>query len=76
MLSKVWVRARGGNAWIEACVVRHDSAGMGIEWIEPGIAAVVALLAMRPTRVAADILPAGSWQLPQVRQLPATISPQ
>jgi hypothetical protein len=66
LLSKVWVRARATSDWIEACVVRHDTDGMGIEWIEPGIAPVVALLAMRPARPATDAgLPPGSWQLPK-----------
>jgi hypothetical protein len=73
LLSKVWLRVRGGNAWLEACVVRHDATGMGIEWIEPGIAPVVALLAPRDARSPVDAWAVqGNRQLPQpgVRQLP------
>lgn len=33
----------GPAEWLEACVVRHDEAGMGLEWLDPGLA-VCALL--------------------------------
>lgn len=37
LLSRTWLCARDGAAeWFEAFVVRHDAAGMGLEWLEPG----------------------------------------
>jgi hypothetical protein len=46
--SCVLVRMVGGTSdWLDACVVRHDAAGLGLEWIEPGVRSVSALLALR-----------------------------
>lgn len=48
LLSCVLLRMVGGTSdWLEACVVRHDTTGMGLEWIEPGVRSVSALLALR-----------------------------
>jgi hypothetical protein len=48
LLSCVLVRMVGGTSdWLDACVVRHDATGMGLEWIEPGVRSVSALLALR-----------------------------
>jgi hypothetical protein len=48
MLSCVLVRAvEGSGDWLEACVVRHDAAGMGLEWLDPGLRSLSALLALR-----------------------------
>ncbi len=47
-MTRIWVRAiEGGGEWLEACVVRHDVDGMGIEWCDPGLRAVCELLALR-----------------------------
>jgi hypothetical protein len=32
--------------WLEACVVRHDAAGVGLAWLDPGLRSVSALLAI------------------------------
>ena len=46
--SCVLIRMVGGTSdWLDACVVRHDANGMGVEWIEPGVRSVSALLALR-----------------------------
>jgi hypothetical protein len=37
----------GPTQWLEACVVRHDDEGMGLEWLDPGLRPICALLAMR-----------------------------
>ncbi len=48
MLSCVSVRVLEGPVeWLEACVVRHNDAGIGLEWLDPGLRPVCALLAMR-----------------------------
>lgn len=48
VMTRIWVRAtEGGGEWLEACVVRHDGDGMGIEWCDPGLRAVCELLALR-----------------------------
>jgi hypothetical protein len=31
--------------WLEACVVRHDAAGVGLQWLDPGLRSISALLA-------------------------------
>jgi len=75
LLSKVWVRPRGSNAWIEACVVRQDASGMGIEWLEPGTPAIAALLAPRARRADTDAALPLADRLPPVpvgRHLPDT----
>ena len=48
LMSCVLIRVVGGTSdWLDACVVRHDANGMGVEWIEPGVRSVSALLALR-----------------------------
>jgi hypothetical protein len=45
LLSCVYLHVHDGpTEWLEACVVRHDEDGMGLEWLDPGLA-VCALLA-------------------------------
>ena len=47
LLSCVHIHVEDGpDEWLEACVVRHDEAGMGVEWLDPGLA-VCAMLAPR-----------------------------
>jgi hypothetical protein len=44
LLSCVFIHVHEGpDEWLEACVVRHDEVGMGLEWLDPGLA-VCALL--------------------------------
>lgn len=47
-LSRVSLRlvARTGE-WLEACVVRVEDNGFAIEWLDPGIQELAALLSMR-----------------------------
>ncbi|HTQ35925.1 MAG TPA: PilZ domain-containing protein [Steroidobacteraceae bacterium] len=46
-LARVWVRPRdAAGGWIEACIVRNEPAGVGLEWLDPGAAAVNQLLAL------------------------------
>ena len=48
LLTCVLVRAvQGSGDWLEACVVRHDAAGMGLEWLDPGLRSLSALLALQ-----------------------------
>lgn len=48
VMSYVSVRPLGGeNEWLDARVVRHDEAGVGLEWLDPGLRAVSTLLSMR-----------------------------
>lgn len=48
LLSCVSVRVIEGPAeWLEACVVRQDEWGIGLEWLDPGLRPVCALLALR-----------------------------
>jgi hypothetical protein len=45
LLSCVFIHIHEGpDEWLEACVVRHDDDGMGLEWLDPGLA-VCGLLA-------------------------------
>jgi hypothetical protein len=37
--------------WLDACVVRVDADGVGIEWLDPGLHAVSALLSLRSDSV-------------------------
>jgi hypothetical protein len=37
----------GPTQWLEACVVRHEDAGMGLEWLDPGLRTLCGLLALR-----------------------------
>lgn len=47
-LSRVSVRliTRTGE-WLEACVVRVEDSGFAVEWLDPGMQAVAALLSLR-----------------------------
>jgi len=48
LLSCVFIHIHDGPAeWLEACVVRHDDAGMGLEWLDPGLAVCGLLAAQR-----------------------------
>ena len=48
VLSRLSVRALvGGGAWLDAVVVRVANDGLGIEWLEPGLHSVAALLSLR-----------------------------
>jgi hypothetical protein len=47
LLSCVFLHvAAGPGEWLEACVVRHDEEGMGLEWLDPGLRAVSTLLSL------------------------------
>ena len=48
LLGRVSVRlvARTGE-WLEACVVRVEDNGFAVEWLDPGMQAVSALLSLR-----------------------------
>jgi hypothetical protein len=49
LLSCVFIHIHEGpSEWIEACVVRHDEAGMGLEWLDPGLAVCALLATQRP----------------------------
>ncbi|HXC60637.1 MAG TPA: PilZ domain-containing protein [Steroidobacteraceae bacterium] len=48
VLTRLWVRPlTASGAWLEACVVRTDSKGLGLEWLDPGLAPLAALMASR-----------------------------
>jgi len=50
-LARVWVRPmEGGGEWIEACVVRQELDGVGLEWLDPGTPAVTDLIALSDAR--------------------------
>jgi hypothetical protein len=45
VLSRLWLRTRQGSGdWLATCVVRHGRDGMGLEWLDPGMQAVRAML--------------------------------
>jgi hypothetical protein len=71
VLTCVALRAmNGSNEWLEACVVRHDNAGMGLEWLDPGLRSLSALLALRRHSGAPNSHESGSWeQLPRSHNL-------
>ena len=57
-----------GADWIEACVVRTNVRGVGVEWMEPALRSVSKLLAMRDEGLDFDHSPRlqrepVSWQL-------------
>lgn len=57
--------------WLEACVVRHDETGVGLEWLDPGLRSVSALLAMgRDTPQPAALADTGSWMRRPARTEP------
>jgi hypothetical protein len=44
-LGRVWIRATAGPGhWLEACVVRADSRGVALEWLEQELDPLSALL--------------------------------
>lgn len=71
VLTCVSVRAmNGSNEWLEACVVRHDNAGMGLEWLDPGLRSLSALLALRRESATQGAAESGSWErLPRSQNL-------
>lgn len=48
LLSRIALRplVKGGD-WLDACVVRLESSGLALEWLDPGLHPVSALLALR-----------------------------
>ena len=59
-----YVAVRPLNAasdWLEACVVRHDEAGVGLEWLDPGLRSVSALLAMGRDATQVGPSETGAW---------------
>lgn len=58
LLSRVALRPLApGGSWLEGCVVRIEADGLALEWLEPGLHAVSALLSLR--REDGPPLPAG-----------------
>ena len=48
LLSRIALRPLiAGGSWLDACVVRVEATGLALEWLEPGLHPVSALLAMR-----------------------------
>lgn len=48
LLSRVALRPlAAGGSWLDACVVRVEADGLALEWLEPGLHAVSALLSLR-----------------------------
>jgi hypothetical protein len=64
LLSRVAIRPLARAAeWLDACVVRVENGGIALEWLDPGLHSLSALLAMRR-----DPLPASSgtdWGVPR-----------
>ena len=55
LLARVSLRPlAAGSEWLDACVVRVENRGVALEWLEPGLQAVAALLATRPIPHAKD----------------------
>lgn len=57
-----------GAGWIDACVVRADSRGVGVEWLDPSLRSISALLASRNEGPEFGLVPrlqrqSVSWQL-------------
>jgi hypothetical protein len=47
LMSRVAVRPlNAASEWLEASVVRHDATGVGLEWLDPGLRSVSALLVL------------------------------
>jgi hypothetical protein len=48
LLSRIAIRAaaRPGE-WLDSCVVRVEASGLALEWLDPGLHQVSALLALR-----------------------------
>ena len=55
LLSRIALRAlaRRNGDWLDACVVRVEPAGLALEWLDPGLHSVSALLALRQDPVVA-----------------------
>jgi hypothetical protein len=48
LLSRVAIRPLAREAdWLDACVVRVEDGGIALEWLDPGLHSISALLAMR-----------------------------
>lgn len=47
--------------WLEACVVRHDAAGVGLEWLDPGLRSVSALLSIGRDATVVTRPETGAW---------------
>lgn len=48
LLSRIALRPLAtGGSWLDACVVRVAADGLALEWLEPGLHPVSALLALR-----------------------------
>ncbi len=59
-LSRVSVRPRTrAGEWLDGWVVRTDGTGVGIEWLDPGLRAVSALLSLHysPSEAAIETAP-------------------
>ena len=51
VLSRIALRPQlAGTGWIEACVVRNEARGVGVEWLDPALRPISALLALRRCR--------------------------
>ena len=63
LLSRVAVRPlSAASDWLEACVVRHDANGVGLEWLDPGLRSVSALLAIgRDAPRTGQVSETGAW---------------
>jgi hypothetical protein len=47
LLSRIALRPLvAGGSWLDACVVRVEPTGLALEWLEPGLHPVSALLAL------------------------------
>jgi hypothetical protein len=72
LLSRIALRPLlKGAEWLDACVVRVESSGLGLEWLDPGLHPVSALLALRrdapPPALATDRIAKGEqvvWIFP------------
>ena len=54
LLDCVSIRLFPTDAWLEACVVRKDETGVGLEWLHPGTAPVTTLTLARQQVAPAD----------------------
>lgn len=64
-----------GADWIEGCVVRTEWRGVGVEWLDPSLRSVTALLSLRSAAPELELAPrlhrdTVSWQL--LGRLPRT----
>lgn len=58
LLARVALRPLSPDGeWLDACVVRVESRGVALEWLEPGLQPLAALLSMRPGARGADHTP-------------------